>query len=151
MDSDSSLVAHSETKRNPESREYRSWVMSRVRSKDTSPEIRVRSILHRAGFRFRLHVKSLPGTPDIVLRKHRTAVFVNGCFWHRHPGCKQASTPRTNIDYWRKKFDRNISRAKKNYNELRLKEWQVVIVWECQTRNSESLSQLLSEIMPLRS
>ena len=89
-----------------ESPEYRSWVMSRVRSKHTTPELRVRSLVHRAGYRFRLHDGKLPGRPDLVLRKYRTVIFVNGCFWHRHPGCKRATTPKTNIDYWQAKFDR---------------------------------------------
>ena len=123
---------------------YRSWVMSRVRSKDTSPEIRVRSLIHRVGYRYRLHVGKLPGKPDIVMRKYRTVVFVNGCFWHRHPGCRQASTPKTNVDYWNEKFERNVSRAKKNHETLEQDGWRVVVIWECQTRNILELSGLLS-------
>ena len=88
--------------------------MSRIRSKDTIPEVRVRSFLHRAGFRFRLHVKDLPGSPDIVLPKHRTAIFVHGCFWHRHSGCKYACTPKSRVDFWNKKFQQNIDRDRRN-------------------------------------
>ena len=131
-----------------ESPEYRSWVMSRVRSKDTSPELRVRSLIHRAGYRYRLHVRKLPGSPDMVMRKYRTVVFVNGCFWHRHPGCKQASTPKTNVDYWQGKFERNVARAEKNHAALRRDGWKVVIIWECQTRPTQELSELLTEVLP---
>src|SRR5690625_2783825 len=90
------------------SKEHRSWNMSRIKSKDTKPEKIVRSLLHRAGYRFRLHVKRLPGKPDLVLPRYRTAIFVNGCFWHRHPGCKQATTPTANQTFWLEKFERTI-------------------------------------------
>ncbi len=133
-----------------ESPKYRSWVMSRVRSKDTSPELRVRSLIHRAGYRYGLHVKTLPGSPDIVMRKYRTVVFVNGCFWHRHPGCKQASTPKTNVDYWQGKFARNVARAKQNYDALQRYGWKVVVIWECQTKDTQELLDLLSRALSLQ-
>ena len=88
--------------------ERSSWNMSRIKGKDTKPELLVRSWLHRHGFRFRLHVKSLPGTPDIVLPKYRTVIEVRGCYWHRHPGCKFAYTPKSNSDFWNAKFDHNV-------------------------------------------
>ena len=124
--------------------------MSRVRSKDTSPELRVRSLVHRAGYRYRLHVRKLPGSPDMVMRKYRTVIFVNGCFWHRHPDCKHATTPKTNVDYWNAKFERNVSRARKNHEALKQDGWRVVVIWECETRNAQDLSNLLSEVLPPR-
>lgn len=117
--------------------------MKLVRSRDTTPEKMVRSILHRLGLRFRLHRKDLPGNPDIVLPKYSTVVFVHGCFWHRHPGCRRATTPAVNQDYWLAKFDRTVERDKKNMNELRKRGWQVVVVWECELRNPDRLANRL--------
>lgn len=112
--------------------ERRSWNMSRIRGSDTQPEMQVRSALHRAGFRFRLHRKDLPGRPDIVLPKYNTVVFVHGCFWHRHPGCKLAYEPKSRTLFWNEKFRRNVERDLRNANELRRLGWRVVTVWECQ-------------------
>lgn len=109
----------------------RSWNMSRIRGKDTKPEIAVRRMLHAAGFRFRLHVKSLPGKPDIVLPKWKTVIFVHGCFWHRHAGCKKCTTPATNREYWFEKFRHNIERDKQNCSALFNNGWNVIIIWEC--------------------
>lgn len=114
--------------------EQRRRNMSAVKSKDTKPEILVRKCLHAAGFRFRLHVKELPGKPDIVLPKYKIAIFVNGCFWHRHPGCKYASTPSTNSDFWNAKFEENTARDNRNYAQLKELGWKVVIVWECEVK-----------------
>ena len=100
------------------STDQRSWNMSRVRSKDTAPELVVRSFLFQHGFRFRLHVKNLPGHPDIVLPKYRTVVEVRGCFWHRHPGCRQATTPSSNVEFWQKKFNRNVTRDRNTEKQL---------------------------------
>jgi len=97
--------------------------MSRIRGKDTKPELVVRSLLHRMGFRFRLHRRDLPGSPDIVLPRHSTVVFVHGCFWHRHPRCKGATTPKSNADFWQDKFAANVERDKRNRRDLR--EWAV--------------------------
>ena len=115
--------------------EHRSWNMSRIRGKDTKPEIVLRSLLHRAGFRYRLHVKKLPGKPDLVLPKHKTVIFVNGCFWHRHQGCRKATTPKTNTAFWAKKFEKTVERDACKKSELIESGWRVVTVWECELEN----------------
>lgn len=115
--------------------EHRSWNMSRIRGKDTKPEIVLRSLMHRAGFRYRLHDKKLPGKPDLVLPKYRTAVFVNGCYWHRHEGCPKATTPKTNIDFWTKKFEETVDRDTRKNSELIESGWRVLTVWECELEN----------------
>ncbi len=131
------------------SKEKRSWVMSRIRGRDTKPEILVRSILHRMGYRFRLHRSDLPGRPDIVLPRHRTAVFVHGCFWHRHSGCRYAYEPKSRKRFWQKKFLQNIGRDRSVQRELELLGWHVVIVWECETRSAEQLSRRLKNSVVL--
>jgi DNA mismatch endonuclease (patch repair protein) len=115
------------------SKERRSWNMSRIRGKDTTPEMVVRSLLHRMGHRFRLHGRGLPGQPDIVLRKYRTVVFVQGCFWHRHRGCKNCTTPTNNRKFWVKKLEGNAARDRVQQRALRRLGWRVVVVWECET------------------
>lgn len=125
------------------SEDHRSWNMSKIRSRDTSPEKRVRSFLHRAGFRFRLHVNKLPGSPDIVLPKYRTAIFVHGCFWHRHEGCKFAYSPKSRETFWEKKFEENLRRDKKNISSLKEMGWKVYVIWECQTKNENDLKEEL--------
>ena len=115
------------------SKVHRSWNMSRIRAANTGPERLVRTFLHRNGFRFRLHRKSLPGSPDIVLPRYRTAIFVHGCFWHRHPGCKFAYSPKSNKSFWAKKFIANVCRDRKAAAALRRQGWQVVTIWECET------------------
>jgi DNA mismatch endonuclease (patch repair protein) len=122
----------------------RSAVMARVRSQNTSPEIAVRKALHALGLRFRLHSRNLPGSPDIVLARHRTAVFVHGCFWHSHAGCKRARMPATNIDYWRSKLDRNQARDRQAQTALEQLGWRVVVIWECETRPVEGLARRLA-------
>ncbi len=116
-------------------KEKRSWNMSKIRSKNTKPEIAVRSKLHKAGYRFRLHVKGLPGKPDIVLPKYNTIIFINGCFWHRHKGCKYAYKPKTRVDFWNEKLNRNIKRQGEVLKELRDLEWKVLVIWECEVGN----------------
>ena len=106
--------------------------MSRIHSRDTRPELLVRSMLHRAGYRFSLRRKDLPGRPDIVLPKYRTVIFVNGCFWHQHKGCKEASRPKTRRKFWADKLDGNVRRDQRNYRALRKLGWRVVMVWECE-------------------
>ena len=114
-------------------REQRSYIMSCIRSTDTKPEMLVRSFLHKNGFRFRLHVKNLPGHPDIVLPKYKTVVEVRGCFWHQHPKCKVANKPVSNTEYWKAKFKRNVERDKKHARELKALGWRLIVVWECET------------------
>lgn len=120
-------------------KERRSWNMSRVRSKDTKPELVVRSILHRNGYRFRLHKKGLPGKPDIVLAKYHTVIFVHGCFWHRHKNCPDATVPKTRTDFWSQKFSQNVERDKKVQTALCQLGWNVIIVWECETLKPDYL------------
>ena len=115
------------------SKEHRSWNMRRIRSSDTKPEMLVRSFLHKNGFRFRLHVKNLPGHPDIVLPKYKTVVEVRGCFWHRHPGCRGTTTPSSNVDFWQAKFKQNVERDKKHAVELKSLGWELIVVWGCET------------------
>lgn len=124
-------------------KERRSWNMARIRSKNTKPELVVRSLLHRLGFRFRLHVKQLPGSPDIVLPKLRTVVFVNGCFWHRHPNCKFAYSPKSRRRFWENKFRSNVDRDRLLRRELTKLGWKVRVIWECQTRDILHLEALL--------
>jgi DNA mismatch endonuclease (patch repair protein) len=113
-------------------KEKRSWNMSRIKAKNTKPEIMVRSRLHRAGYRFRLHVKDLPGKPDIVLPKYNTVIFVNGCFWHQHQECRGGRIPKSRKRYWEPKLLGNVERDKKNIRKLRKLGWRVKVVWECE-------------------
>ena len=114
------------------SKAHRSWLMGRVRSKDTKPELVVRSLLHRSGIRFSLKTDSDPGKPDLKLPKYNAVVFVHGCFWHRHPGCKNTSTPKSNISFWKEKFKRNEARDARNRSKLEALGWNVIVVWECE-------------------
>jgi len=124
--------------------EQRSWNMSRIRGRDTRPERLVRSLLHRLGYRFRLGRKDLPGKPDIVLPKYRAVVFVHGCFWHRHGGCQYAYTPKSRIEFWQQKFERNVQRDKEVKEALERQNWHVLTVWECETMDTEKLSLRLN-------
>lgn len=126
----------------PPSKE-RSALMARVKGKNTLPEMIVRRLLHSAGWRFRLHRKELPGRPDIVLPRLKIAIFVNGCFWHRHPNCRLASTPKTRMDFWQSKFTANVERDERSYAALAALGWRVLIVWECETRDPERLAEWL--------
>jgi DNA mismatch endonuclease, patch repair protein len=133
-------------------KEHRSWNMGRIHGKDTAPEKRVRSLLHRLGFRFRLHGKKLPGRPDIVLSKHKTVIFVHGCFWHRHRDCKNCTTPTHRRTWWLKKFEGNTARDKQHQEELRRLGWQVSVIWECETERLETIARRLSRLLdPKRS
>ena len=117
--------------------QQRSRNMSAIKSKNTKPEIAVRKLLHSMGYRFRLHRKDLPGSPDIVLPKYKTVIFVHGCFWHRHENCKYASTPKTRQEFWNKKFNENINRDKINQENLSSKGWKIIIVWECEIKDKD--------------
>ncbi len=118
------------------SEERRSYVMRCVPSKNSKPERIVRSYLHLNGFRFRLHCHKLPGKPDVVLPKRRSVVFVHGCFWHRHDGCKYATMPSTRVDFWKEKFFRTQKRDKEQTSELMKLGWKVYVLWECEIKNS---------------
>lgn len=130
----------------------RSRMMKGIRSKDTQPEMIVRKYLHAQGFRYRLHARNLPGSPDLVLPRYRVAILVHGCFWHRHAGCKYATTPANNAERWKLKFDANIERDARKENLLRAAGWKVLVVWECELRRApeERLRQLVSDIMETR-
>lgn len=124
--------------------------MSRVRGTDTHPEMIVRSFLHTYGFRYCLHVASLPGKPDIVLRRFRTVVFVNGCFWHHHQHCKRSQLPASNAQFWKTKIMRNSARDQANVRALRKLGWKVVVVWECATRDSARLKKAVGPLLRMR-
>lgn len=114
------------------SKQKRSEVMSKISGKNTKPEMILRSELFRKGFRFRVHQKNLPGKPDIVLPKYKTVIFVHGCFWHYHKGCREGRIPSTNSKFWKDKLQRNISKDEENINALRKDKWKVFVVWECE-------------------
>jgi len=119
------------------SKETRSYNMSRIRSKDTKPEMLVRKFLHKNGFRYRLHLKNLPGKPDIVLPKYKTVIFIHGCFWHGHEGCKYYVVPKTRTEWWLHKIGTNISNDTKAEAALKNAGWKIIKIWECQLKKSE--------------
>lgn len=128
----------------------RSEIMSRVKGKETTPEIIVRKYLFSRGLRYRKNVKTLPGTPDIVLPKYKTVVLVNGCFWHGHKDCKPAHLPATNLDYWEKKIANNVERDERKRQELEKLGYKVLVVWQCQLKTkvrSDNLERLYSDII----
>lgn len=127
--------------------EQRRRTMAAVKSKNTRPELIVRQLLHAAGYRFRLHRKDLPGKPDIVLPKYRTVIFVHGCFWHQHKQCKAAARPTSRQEYWQVKLDRNIERDAANQAQLREMGWQVLTVWECEIKPTDSLLARLQQVL----
>lgn len=126
----------------------RSRMMAGIRSKDTKPEMAVRRYLHARGFRYRLHARDLPGSPDLVLPKYRAAILVHGCFWHRHSGCRFATTPTSNVERWDAKFQANIARDATKLASLEEAGWRVIVVWECELRRdpTERLQRLAQEI-----
>jgi len=126
--------------------EQRSRNMSAIKSKNTKPEIKVRKILHSMGYRFRLHSKDLPGSPDIVLPKYKTVIFVHGCFWHRHENCKYASTPKTRKEFWNKKFTENKKRDSEIQEKIKILDWRSVVIWECETKNIENLRDKIIDV-----
>ena len=123
--------------------------MRRIRGRNTKPERIVRSLLHQAGYRFTVNGpknQSLPGRPDLVLPRHRAVVFVHGCYWHRHKGCRYAYQPKSRIDFWTSKFEENVRRDRRNVKDLKALGWKVIVIWECQTR-SEKLCQKIPELV----
>ena len=121
----------------------RSWNMSRIKGKNTKPEVAVRSLLHQMGLRFRLHVRRLPGSPDIVLARWNSAIFVHGCFWHRHPHCRFAYTPKSRKQFWLSKLEDNANRDRHAIAALKRDGWKTLVVWECELRDPERLSARL--------
>lgn len=117
------------------SKEKRSEVMSKIKGKNTKPEIILRSALFKRGYRFRIHKKDLPGKPDITLPKYGTVIFVHGCFWHYHKNCREGRIPSSNSKFWKEKLERNISKDKRHIEALELAGWKVIVVWECEIEN----------------
>jgi len=134
------------------SKETRSYNMSRIRSKDTKPELLVRKFLHAQGFRYRLHVKDLPGKPDIVLPKYKTVIFVHGCFWHGHEGCKYYVIPKTRTEWWLNKINGNITKDKSSKDLLLEEGWKIIEIWECELKKKlidqtfQSLTKLIQQV-----
>jgi len=128
----------------------RSAMMARIGQRDTVPELAVRRSLHRSGYRFRLHRRDLPGTPDITLPRYKTIVFVHGCFWHRHPGCRFAYMPKSRVDFWDKKFQTNIARDGRVQQQLEQRGWTVLVVWECETVEAGALDRRLRNLLGKR-
>lgn len=123
----------------------RSRMMSGIRGKDTKPELTVRKYLHQQGFRFRLHARHLPGVPDLVLPKYHTVIFVHGCFWHQHPECRYATTPKSNAEFWQRKFASNVNRDAEVLARLTADGWRVLVTWECEA-SEDRLAQLVSQL-----
>ena len=124
----------------------RSRMMARIRGKDTKPEMVLRRALHARGFRYRLHGKGIPGRPDVILAKHRAVIFVHGCFWHRHEGCRYATTPATRPEFWADKFVENIRRDRAACDALAADGWRVATVWECALRKPQSVERTAADI-----
>lgn len=131
-----------------ESKEHRSWNMSRIKGKDTQIELKVRKALFARGFRYRKNDKRYPGTPDIVFPKYKTAVFINGCFWHRHNDCKYAYTPKSRAEFWQVKFQRNVENDEKNHKLLEEMGWKVIVIWECEIKQdfNDTIDRIVNSI-----
>jgi len=127
------------------SAERRSTVMARIKGRNTGPELRVRKVAHALGLRFRLNRNDLPGKPDVVFPKFRIALFVHGCFWHQHTGCRRASKPKSNTDYWEAKLRRNVERDARTLLALTKQGWRMVVIWECETSDSERLADIIRD------
>ena len=121
--------------------------MSRIRSKDMAPEIFVRRLVYAMGYRYRLHRSDLPGKPDLVFLNRKKIIFVHGCFWHQHTKCKDGHVPKSNIKYWQPKLERNVQRDKKTLKELKELGWKVLVVWECEIKDQESLSVKIEQFL----
>lgn len=125
----------------------RSEHMSRIRAKNTGPEMRVRRLAHALGYRYRLHQAGLPGKPDLVFRKRRAVIFVHGCFWHQHEGCRLQRQPKSRLEYWLPKLARNIERDEEVRRKLEALGWDILVIWECEVRDREALSAILREFL----
>jgi len=121
----------------------RSWLMSRVRSKNTTPELKVRKLIYSMGFRYRLHRSDMPGKPDLVFSGLRKVIFVHGCFWHRHTKCRKATVPKSNVAFWSAKFASNVERDRKNFRILKRQGWDILVIWQCQTMDTSKLEKKL--------
>ena len=128
--------------------EIRSHNMAMIKSKDTKPEVTVRKFLFSQGFRYRKNVRKMPGSPDIVLPKYKTCIFINGCFWHKHDGCKYFVWPKSNVSFWQNKIENNVIRDKKNYELLRDEGWNVIAIWECEIKHDfdTTMKELIESI-----
>ena len=124
----------------------RSWNMSRIGSKNTKPELIVRKVLHNSGIRYRLHARNLPGKPDLSNKSKIFAIFVNGCFWHQHKGCKRASIPKSNTDYWIPKLEKNVNRLRENLDRLDTMGYRTAVIWECEVKDLENNKELMEII-----
>jgi DNA mismatch endonuclease (patch repair protein) len=125
----------------------RSSIMAAIHSENTKPELIVRRAVYALGFRYRLHAKDVPGKPDLVFRKMQKAIFVHGCFWHRHPGCSRASLPKTRVEFWREKFEKNVTRDNRVRRALRRNGWRVLTIWQCELHDPARLTRRLSEFL----
>ncbi|HBO2190509.1 TPA: very short patch repair endonuclease [Pseudomonas aeruginosa] len=129
--------------------ERRSWLMSRVKGKNTAPELVVRRLIFGMGYRYRLHLRYLPGRPDLAFLRRRKVIFVNGCFWHGHPDCRYGRLPKTRLEYWQEKIERNKERDAENIHSLEADGWQVLTVWQCELRNIENLREKLRDFLEM--
>lgn len=129
------------------SKEKRSAIMRAVKSKDSQAELSVRRLLHRAGFRYRLHVAALPGKPDLVFPARKKAIFIHGCFWHLHKHCRAARRPSSNIEYWESKLKRNAERDRENRKKLKALGWKTLVVWECEIKNPDAVFSALTHFL----
>lgn len=129
---------------------FRSALMGKVKGRNTRPEVKVRRAIHSSGFRFRLHRKDLPGRPDIVLPRHQLVIFVHGCFWHRHAGCKMTTTPKTRRAFWEEKFAANVLRDQRNIDDLKKLGWRVATIWECEVLKPEKLRSALAGFLTIK-
>jgi len=130
------------------SREKRSWNMSRIKSKDTKIEIMARKYLFAKGFRYRKNDKRFPGKPDIVLPKYKTVIFINGCFWHMHCGCKYGRLPKSNVDYWKEKLEKNVENDFSHIQQIKNMGWNVIIIWECELKKDfeSTMSSIIEQL-----